>query len=120
MEDELIEGLSPAERDVFADMIMQSLRGNWNNPRDRTAILETLSEHEMDVYDDLGGKVERYKTDAYSGRPYGDGRFFRGYYGEVDISEHDEETVRLLATHIPHDLTWDSWLLDKVFGDEDQ
>lgn len=114
-----IEDLTPHERDVFADMIMRSIRGSWNQPEDRTRILDALADHEMDVYDDLQAKVDGYRSDAYSGRPYGDGRYFRGYYGEVDISDADEDTVRLMASRIPHDLTWDSWRLDKEFEDDD-
>jgi hypothetical protein len=118
VKDNFIGSLSPTERDVFADMIMRSLRGNWSRPEERTRILDTLADHEMEVYDDLQSKVDGYRSDAYSGRPYGDARYFRSYYGEVDITDVDEETVRLMASHIPHDLTWDSWRLDQEFGDE--
>lgn len=119
MKDDFVASLTPAERDVFAEMIMRSLRGNWNNPKDRTNILDTIADYEVEVYTDIQSKVDGYRSDAYSGRPYGDGRYFRGYYGEVDIAEvADEETVRLMATHIPHDLSWNSWRLDKMFGEE--
>jgi len=116
---ELIKSLSPKERDVYAEMIMRSLRGNWRNPRPRAKILVELDNHEMDVYEGVvGTKAETY-LERGEERGDWDGRAFRSTYGEVDVSDYDEQTVRVLSTHIPHDLTWDDWRISKEFGDTD-
>lgn len=120
--DQFVAELTPHERDVFADMLMRSLRGSWGNPRPRTRLLDEIASHELDAYDDLQSKVDGYRSDAYSGVAYGDGRYFRHYYEEadVDIASVGEETVREFADRMPQgDLTWDEWRVDKVFEEED-
>lgn len=118
MKDDLIADLSPQERDVFAEMIMRSLRGNWRNPRDRANILVTLGDYELSEYDaeSIKAKAERY-LETGEERGHWDGRTFRSKYGEVDVTTVDEPTVRRLASHIPHDMTWDDYRISKEFAE---
>jgi hypothetical protein len=114
MKRDFIESRDVGERDLYADMIMRSLRGNWNCWQDRTEILETIADvGGLLYYDDLGSKARSYRKKTYH-----DGRYFRGYYGEVDVSDFDESVVRECATHIPHDMTWGDWKIHKVFEDD--
>ena len=111
---DFIESLDVGERDLYAEMVMRSLRGNWSNPKPRANILETIADvGGLLVYDDetLAGTVKSYKE-----KRGWDGRHFRTYYGEVNVSDFDETTVRELSSHIPDDLTWDDYRINKEFN----
>ena len=114
---EFIESLDVGERDVYAEMIMRSLRGSWAKPEARTKILLTIADvGGLLVYDeeDLENKVNSYLNIKSN-----DGRYFRSFYGKVNIPEiTSEERVRLMANHIPNDLTWDEWRIEKEFGEQ--
>lgn len=116
--EEYIKSLDVGERDVFAEMIMRSLRGSWNMPMPRTLILETIADvGGLLVYDEeeLKGRVESYKK-----KMDWDGRHFRPYYGKVDISEvTTEDKVKEMASNIPYDMTWDDWRIEKEFEEEE-
>ncbi|WP_226041207.1 hypothetical protein [Natrinema sp. DC36] len=116
---EYIESLDIGERDVYADMVMRSLRGSWGSPIPRVEILKTIADvGGLVVYDDDELAV---KASSYLETHYRDGRFFRSYYQNADINIPElagEGKVHQMASHIPNDLTWDDWKINKVFNDE--
>ena len=115
---EYIKSLNPTERGVFADMIMRSLRGSWNRPHDRAKMLKWIGEvGELEYYDDdkLLSRAEGYIENIYDYYP--DGRYWRNYYEEVDVDHSvvGESKLREMSSHIPDDLTWDDWGINRVF-----
>jgi len=118
---DFIEDLDVGKRDLYAEMVMRSLRGSWSNPRPRAEILATIGHvGGLLAYDDdsIQSKAERY-LETGEERGHWDGRTFRSVYGEVEIADYDESTVRLLSSHIPDDMTWDNWRIEKEFSEGD-
>ena len=118
---DFIESLTALERGIYADMIMRSLRGSWRSPRKRTFILQWIGKTgEMEFYDAgwLVDKTESYFKSIGKGRP--DGRTWRRYYQEkeVDVTQLPESRIRELASHIPDDMTWDDYRINKEFNDD--
>jgi len=117
---EFIESLDVGERDLYAEMIMRSLRGSWSNPRPRAEILATIGDvGGLLAYDDdsIQAQAERY-IERGEERGHWDGRTFRTTYGEIEVTGFSEGVVRTLSTHIPDDMTWNDYRLNREFGDD--
>lgn len=117
---ELIKSLNLGERDLYAEMLMRSLRGSWNRPRARAEILCTIGKvGGLLVYDDdsIRDKAALYIA---KGEEWGqwDGRTFRSCYGRVNIADYDEQIVRIVASNIPDDMMWDDFRISKEMEDD--
>lgn len=115
-----VDGLTPIERGIYADMIMRSLRGSWRQPRPRTQILELIAgTGDVKYYEP--SKLRKWVKQYFEriGRGDSDGRYWRRHYENADlkVTTLSEETVRDLASHIPNDMTWDDYRINKEFGD---
>lgn len=119
---EFVKSLTPTERGVYADMVMRSLRGNWNSARSRAYILQFIAaQDEVRFYDsdDLLDEVDEYFKRIGMGER--DGRFWRPIYQEADVDHTaiEEPRLRLISTHIPNDRTWDDHKINKLYEDDE-
>lgn len=105
---ELVKQISDADREIYTDMVMRSLRGSWRRPQARIAVLELLAEDDQ-IFDEAirdeiqelcGIFKDRYFYSDHDGR-----LFRRTYQDRIDI-EYDASTARRLAGFVPDDRTW--------------
>lgn len=115
-----IDELNTDERNALAHMTMVSLRGNWNNPRERIYILKQCVENGVTDYDAdaILSRIDRFKERYFDG--WHDGRIFRTVYQDgPEIHEQaSREFVERYASKLPHDMSWDAHRIDAKFGDD--
>lgn len=106
--------LNARERDVYAMMIMRSLRGSFFPLDGRITLLKSVAESGLKRFDEdyIVDKAEKQFE-----RDYADGRTWRRDYGDKSISpnELDKSVVEALSQTIPDDLTWDDYRINSAF-----
>lgn len=112
---DLLENVPGEHYEVYADMVMRSLRGSWRSPQRRIFILEELAGTDIfteDVRAQIESRCESFKTEYFSG--WHDGRTFRYVYEEQIDVDYGAELARELSAYIPDDQTWDEFKFERM------